>query len=201
MPELSKLTVENVQLFLMMVVPGFVTLKVYELFVPAGERSASAALLEAITYGMVNLALMSWAVLFMLQYDMRVRHPIWYVVASSGILVVTPALLGWGMFRLRVSRFASRWLQHPMPSAWDYFFSSRRPCWVIFHLKNGKKVGGIYGPGSYATSYPNEAEAYVEQAWRVDNFGRFSSKVDRSLGIIIRQGECEAIEFFDPKGG
>jgi hypothetical protein len=198
--EFAKLTPENLQLFLMLVVPGFIALTIYDLFIPSERRAASETLVQATTYGMINLGLMSWAVVLMRGYELADRAPVAYAAATVGMLVVTPALLGWAVFRVRTSRFARGWLQHPMPTAWDYFFATRQPGWVIFHLKNGQKVGGIYGGDSYATSYPNEPEVYVRQVWRVDELGRFTSRVERSLGMIVRQAECDVIEFFNAKG-
>ena len=193
MPNLS---IENLQLFLVFVVPGFVALKVYDLLVPAERRDFGGAMVEAITYSMVNLAIMSWAVILLRQSRVAEKNPLLYLVSTVCILLVVPAGLAIGVYTLRVSKYAVRWFRHPMPSGWDYFFGQRRPCWILFHLKNGKKVAGFFGDDSFASSYPRDAEVYVEQVWRVDQHGRFTDMVQDTAGTIIRNAECDMIEFF-----
>lgn len=193
MPNLS---IENLQLFLVFIVPGFVALKVYDLLVPAERRDFGGSMVEAITYSMVNLAIMSWAVILLRQGGFAQKHPFLYLFSTVCILLVAPAGLAIGFYALRSSKFASRWFRHPMPSAWDYFFNQRRRCWILFHLKNGKKVGGFFDYESFASSYPMEGEVYLEQAWRVDQFGRFTEMIQATAGMIIRYNECDMIEFF-----
>jgi hypothetical protein len=178
------------------IVPGFVALKVYDLLVPAERRDFGGSMVEAITYSMVNLAIMSWAVILLRQGGFAQKHPFLYIVSTVGILLVAPAGLAIGVYALRVSKLANRWFQHPMPSGWDYFFRKQRTCWILFHLKNGKKLGGFFSDESFASSYPMDAEVYVEQVWRVDQFGRFTDMVQDTAGMVIRYAECDLIEFF-----
>jgi len=194
------LSVEKLQLFLMFVVPGFVAIKVYDLFVPSGHRAASDTIVEAVTYSMVNLALMCWAMVLLIWYRVPEEHPVWYGVVTFVVLFVSPAILGAATWKLRTWGRLHRFIQHPMPTAWDFFFSKRPSCWVLFHLTDGKTVGGRFGCESYATSYPEEAEVYVEEAWRIDDHGRFS-EVAGTRGMIVRRSECQAIEFFKANGG
>ena len=73
MPEL---TVENFQLILVFVVPGFVSLKVYDLMVPAEKRDFGGSLIEVIAYSMINFASMSWAVILLRQHQVAENYPI-----------------------------------------------------------------------------------------------------------------------------
>ena len=65
----------------------------------------------------------------------------------------------------------------------------------MFHLKNGRMVGGYYGAKSYATAYPQAQEVYVEEVYRVDENGKFVEAVSGTMGMVIRQSECERLEF------
>lgn len=200
MGDATELTPEKLQLLLVFVVPGFVALQVYDLFVPGPRRNASDSLAQAITYSMVNLGVMSWAILLLLHYRVADVHPVWNALATLAILLLSPGLLAVATFWLRTSEFLGRWIQHPLATAWDFFFMKRPSCWVIFHLKTGKMVGGKYSSGSYASCSPEDGEVYVEEAWRVDKYGRFTA-VAGNRGLLIKRSECEAIEFFDAKGG
>jgi hypothetical protein len=97
---------------------------------------------------------------------------------------------------MRNSALLAKWgLVTPHPTAWDNFFARRETCWMIFHLKSGATIGGHYGIGSHASSFPNEADVYVSEAWRLDEHGRFTEQVDGTMGVLIRREDCELIEF------
>ncbi len=72
---------------------------------------------------------------------------------------------------------------------------------MLFHLKNGQRIGGFFGRESYASSYPIEAEIYVENIWRVDESGRFAENVEGNAGMIIRYADCHLMEFYRAEGG
>ena len=80
--------------------------------------------------------------------------------------------------------------------AWDYYFGRGVPCWILFRLKNGKSIGGFYGPNSFASSYPHGRDIYVEQTWVVDETGHFVAAVPDSAGALVSFDECELVEFF-----
>jgi hypothetical protein len=87
-----------------------------------------------------------------------------------------------------------------MPTAWDFLFSQRSAFWVLFHLRNGQRIGGFFGRESYASSYPIDAEIYVENVWRVDENGRFAENVEGNAGMIIRYADCHMMEFYRAEG-
>ena len=86
---------------------------------------------------------------------------------------------------------------HPTPKAWDHFFSLGEPFWVLLHLKSGDLIGGLYGENSFAPSFPNEQDLYLEEVWRVDGNGQFIEKIDETGGLLIRDQEIEFLEFFE----
>jgi len=105
--------------------------------------------------------------------------------------------MGFGAYRFRMWPFAQKWIGHPMPQGWDFFFSQKRPCWVVFHLRSGEMLGGYYGPKSHAAQYPHPPDVYVEAAWRLDEHGRFVEAVPRTSGMIVKASDCTRIEFYE----
>lgn len=91
-------------------------------------------------------------------------------------------------------RFA-KLVVHPVPLSWDYIFSRGKSYWVIFHLKNGQRIGGYYSSGSFASTYPDTQEIYVEELWRLDENGTFKEMVKSSAGGYFRTEDCHFIEF------
>jgi hypothetical protein len=67
---------------------------------------------------------------------------------------------------------------------------------VIVHLKNGKLVGGYFGPESFASVEPDSGHIYLEALWKVDRNGRFTTAVAGSKGAVFRPEDYDWIEFF-----
>jgi hypothetical protein len=65
-------------------------------------------------------------------------------------------------------------------------------------LKNGRKVGGWFGGKSFASSYPNTPELYLEEAYHINADGGFDEPFQKSDGILITESEISTIEFFKP---
>jgi hypothetical protein len=61
-------------------------------------------------------------------------------------------------------------------------------------------VGGWYGAKSYATSYPEPAEVYLESAWRMKSDGSFADRVTGTAGLHVRAADVDVFELIDPPG-
>jgi len=190
---LPEFSAKNVYLFILLIFPGFIAQSIYDLFVPAGERNAGANSFLALAYGTLNLVitwpLISWAILSVSQRDALVSSRIPAYAALLFSLAVFPALLGFVTYRLR----DSSWLKDlgaitPSPTSWDNFFGRCERCWVIFHLKNGAKIGGHYTWDSHASSFPQEPDVYVSEVWRLNEYSQFVEMVERTMGMLIRRG-------------
>lgn len=197
MGELLKL--ETLTLFLVFVVPGFVAIKAHDLMVPAARRNFGESIIEVISYSMINFAVLFWAVSLLHQDEFPNKHPSWYYLGMFGVLFVGPVLLAAVSRCARQSRWLGRFLLHPAPTAWDYFFDKREALWVLCHLKDGRMIGGIYSIDSNTSSHPHPQEIYIQEMWKVDESGRFTERVAQTRGIFVRADECRFIEFFRPK--
>jgi hypothetical protein len=196
------LNAETLLFFTFFVVPGFVTISVYDLFVPAEQRSFNDQIVEVVAYSLFIVSL--WSVPFLLLLNNREELDAWLYYALLftlviAIIVISPALLGYGFYRLRISERVQRRLQHPSPTPWDYFFEQGRVIWVRFHMKEGDKLGAFYGEGSFASSFPHPQQIYVTELYRLDEAGRITEQVEGTAGAIINMEDCELIEFLEPQ--
>lgn len=64
-------------------------------------------------------------------------------------------------------------------------------------LKSGFWVGGFYGTGSFASSYPESQDLYLEQAWSLDESGSFSEPIEGSAGLLISRDQMEMLELIE----
>ena len=188
---------ETLRLILIFFVPGFISIKVYDLLVPSEKRDFSKSLFEAISFSCVNFALTYWAIVAIHSNNIQVNHPFCYYGSSVLILFVAPIL--WPLIYLKIisTPFFMEKTIHPIPKPWDYVFSQRKPLWVIVHLKDGRRIGGFYGTESFASSYPTNEQIYLEEVWCLDEKGKFLERIARSKGIILSKEDFEAIEFFE----
>ena len=190
------LNAQTLELFLLFVVPGFVAMKAYDLLVPSETRSWGDSLIEAISYSMLNLALLFWLVGLLQREGFQQRHPVVYGLGIFVVLFVAPVAWAVTVRFLCTSRLFRKYVLHPAPQAWDFFFLQRRPAWVLAHLKTGEMVGGLFSDDSCASSFPTEADIYLEEVWKLDEEGRFIQRVDQTSGILIKRSECSHIELF-----
>jgi hypothetical protein len=68
---------------------------------------------------------------------------------------------------------------------------------VIIHLKDQRRIGGLYRGKSFASHSPAPPEIYLEEVWMLDENGGFTdSRVDSTAGVLIMGTEILALEFF-----
>ena len=186
-------------LFLLFFIPGFISLKVYDLLVPREYRDFSRSLFEAVGYSSLNYAVLLPLIIPTLTGDFPIEHILWEITLLVLTMVIFPILWPVSFYRLSTSRLGTRFIVHPMRKPWDYVFGKRRVYWVIVHLKDGRKIGGRFDRRSFASSYPADEQIYIEEVWQLDKDGKFQSdgQVERSQGILILRDEVLAVEFFD----
>lgn len=191
MSGLEKISQINWQLFIALVLPGLISLRIYSLIHPSDSKPLKDNLLEAIAYSVINAALLWWAILMLigtssawLQYGLVVL--IFFVAPA-----VWPFVLDQALSRLEGLGVI---LRRPQ-TAWDDFFLRRQQCWIIVHLKDGRRIGGYYGDASYATLYPRSGHLYLEELWELDQeTGKFEEKIPESGGLILRPDDYHLIE-------
>lgn len=111
------------------------------------------------------------------------------------LFVVVPAVAAVAVSLEQRRRLRARYQQ--IPSAWDHIFRDRRPCFVRLRLKDGTWVGGWYGNGSYASSYPMPRELHLESAWRMRGDGSFEERVEGTAGLHVRGADVDIVELID----
>lgn len=191
-------TTESIQLVILFVIPGFISLKVYTLLAGSDGKHTSQQLLDAIAYSCINYAAMAFPILWIEKQNLISSHPKIYFAIWSSILLIVPGLLSLGYWKLRQTEWSLRVLPHPQGRAWDYVFSKRLPAWIVITLKDGRKVGGWYGGKSFASSNPNLPEIYIQEEYHINEDGGFDSPHHESGGILITESEISTIHFYQP---
>jgi len=182
-------------LFIAFFVPGFITLKVWDLLVPGEVRYPSQSIIEAIAYSCINYALLSWLLILDVRLDLKSSAPVWHGVVIFVILFVAPIVLAFAYWSLRNTDLFLKHFRHPIPKPWDYVFGKQESFWVIVEFFDGTKIGGIYDVDSFSSSFPMEEQIYLQQVWEV-NGDQFLRPVDRSEGVIIWGKYIRCLKFY-----
>jgi hypothetical protein len=187
-------TQDELLLFLLFFVPGFVSIKVYDLLVPADRRTLPNRLAEAIGYSAINYAML--LPIIVLAYGYGLLDEVWLQLGLSYVvLLIAPVIWPWLFIRIVQPRF-SEGVHQPDSQALGRGAPAGES-WIIIHLNDGRRIGGRFARGSEASSYPADDQLYITKVWRLDGNGRFVEPVDRTAGIIVSGRTIEAVEFFD----
>jgi amino acid transporter len=187
---------------LLFLIPGLITTWVMERLVGRATPTGTERLLRAVAWSVLVYVVSSPWLLPLLRRIVRREEvsAVGLVASVSAAVFITPTIVGLAVVWLRRREFLRFLLRRltPVPSAptaWDFLFVQPRTDFIRLRLKDGTLVGGWFGEGSFASSYPQPQDLYVEEAWRLDSEGSFVEPVANTHGILIRQDTVSVVEF------
>jgi hypothetical protein len=187
----------KIALFLVFVLPGFISLFVYDQLIPSIKRDFSKSIIEIMCFSTLNFIVLSFLIYLNLKFEYYTYYQTLFYFSLLLVFILMPVLWPFFFVIFSKSKFFRKNFIHPIAKPWDYFFGKKEAAWVIVHLKNGKMIGGKYSLNSFASSYPDKEQIYLEEVWKLDNIGKFISRIDRTKGIIIIGDDISSIEFFN----
>jgi hypothetical protein len=181
----------TIELFIVFVLPGLISMSVYRLLMPAHAMEWGHAALQGLFYSSVNFVLLLPLISIVTAEGFATKQPAVYWTGAVFALFIAPVL--WPLLLRALFRwhwFASK-IQVPYPTAWDYFFDTRHPVFVLIHLNNDRLIGGYLGSNSYAGSFPNDGDIYLEAVYHVDEDGRFGDPIPDTKGLLMRKDQVQ----------
>lgn len=176
--------------------PGVLALMVYRLIMPARPFDWKDFLAQGLFFSVINYIIFFPAAVFVVKSSNLETSPWIYWISILILLLIGPIVLPIGFAHAHTWRWLRGKIQSPYPSSWDYFFAQRQSTFILVHLKDGRMVGGYWGAGSYASSFPDEGDLYISTACQVDEHGKFLKVIDRTQGILIKRADLSYLEFF-----
>ncbi|TVP15392.1 DUF6338 family protein [Shewanella sp. KCT] len=186
---------DKLYIFIMFVIPGFVTLKSYELMHPDERRDSSKQIIDAVAFSCVNYALLFLFILGVEKSSLKQSCFVMYALFYLFVLFVFPVFLAFIWKKIRQSEWFLKHAPHPVGKPWDFVFSQRKTYWVKVHLKDKTVIAGYYGANSFSSSSPAPEQIYLEEAWILTKGGGFERKKNRTAGVIILSSEISHVEF------
>ncbi|PHS44337.1 hypothetical protein E5672_02030 [Alteromonas portus] len=186
---------DKLLLFIGFVVPGFLSIKVYQLIFPGTERPASSMLVDAIAYSCINYSILFAPIYFFSKSEVSSLGytALFYFCVLFLFPVIWPLI--WKYIRTR--DFFQKNAPHPTSKPWDWVFEQRESYWVKVILKDGTIIGGLYSNKSFSSSAPSPEQIYLEETWLLDEDGAFIRRKNRTKGVIILSSEISHIELRD----
>lgn len=190
-------TPDAIQLFILFVVPGFISIKAYELLFPSQQPDSSKQLIDAVSFSSLNFAFLYIPIRLIENSTIKTICPLSYYIFYIFILFLAPLLWVFFWQKIRLSKWFQSNAPHPIQKPWDFIFSQRKSYYVIVTLKNDKKNGGLFASNSFASSTPAPEQIYLEKTWELNEDDRFDKEHEETEGIIILTSEIVTVEFFN----
>ena len=83
---------DKLLLFIGFVIPGFVSLKIYELLQHSAPKESANQLIDAIAYSCINYALLFFPIYMVEKSQIRSTDPIKYILFYTFVLLITPTI-------------------------------------------------------------------------------------------------------------
>jgi len=183
------------------IIPGFVGNRILSYAHSRPDPNDGRIVLEALTFSCLNYAVLSS--LLVLAWNLRWYENLLLLAACTfGVLFVSPVLLALAVASLVDTKIARKFrdsfgMRYPVAKAWDCFFRQGIPCWVVATMKDGRVIAGLYGPNSFASSFPAPEDLYLEKLCKLSPQGKIEGIAEFSNGCIIQMDNIELLELFD----
>ena len=194
MPDLR---IEYLMAFALFVLPGAISMYVFDLLVAYKERLLKDRILEAICFSLVNLAICFWPIHLLFRDGFVDSNPVLAWMLALATLMGAPAI--WPFAARYALRLAERHglISPQAPTAWDDFFDAHRAgLWVQAILTDGRVVGGVFGQRSFASSHPRPGHIYIQELWEIDPHGHFVQPEIGRPGILLRPEDYRYVKVF-----
>jgi Family of unknown function (DUF6338) len=189
---------DDIPMFLLFFIPGFISMKVYNLLVPAYKVNFIDKLFETLAYSGLNYIFFILAIFkFADDPEFEKEHPYIMIFAIMFIMAIMPVLWALFFYRLAKSNSFSKYIIYPATTAWQFTFvkkNSREKILVTF--KNGTTKGGIFHKKSFGGKNAPNKDIFIEEEWQVEG-ARFIKPIHESKGVFISGDEIVTVEFYD----
>jgi Family of unknown function (DUF6338) len=180
-------------LFLVFFIPGFISLKMFDLFIPSERRDFSKSAFDAVAYSSLNFVALFWLIALMRSGIMA--SWLWYV-SLLFVCIIAPSIWPVGIIWARNHPRVVAHIPAPISGVWDAIFAQRQQYWVIIHLKDQRRIGGVYSTCSFTSSSPAPPQIFLEEVWQLSEAGVFLKPIESSAGILVLGEEILGLEFF-----
>jgi hypothetical protein len=184
--------------FVLLVLPGFIALRVYDMLRGGEGRQAKDVLIDILIYGIASdgIVYAASAALSAIVPG-SARNP-WSAVMTVWLFLLVPIVLAAAGFELQRVMMRLGTFPDTLTTSWNHMMnriaSQRLETGAIITLHDGRVVGARIGQSSRRAS--TRDDLLLDEVWTIDE--RRATLVEpspRSCGILISRADCQTIEF------
>jgi len=197
----SKATVPEMLALAALIIPGFLSLRVYEAKRGGEGRKANEVLIDIAAYSFVTDTV-GFTILSIVNlmppspWQIAVR-----TIAFAGAFVLFPIFLGWGWYQLQAWMVHAGLVADSVQKPWDKVFrriwQQRLNLVAIVTLRDGRRIASRLLEPAYASTYPADEQILLGELWKLDEEGRLIAPYAGSYGMLIDKVDIETLEFLE----
>ena len=191
------ITLQQVLALLVLVAPGFISLRVYDMQRGAEARQAKDLMIDIVMYSIASDAIVyaAWSVLS------AVPRPGWtHVITATTVclFIVTPIGLGAAFFRFQQAMMRLGAFPDALTTSWSHMMrriaSERIDVGAIVTMHDGRAVGARIGP--FARRASTSEDLLLDEVWTIDeNRATLVEPSPCSYAVLMNRADCQMIEF------
>jgi len=195
-------SVDKLTLFIAFVLPGFISMQIYRLFIAGDDGDVVKNLPAIVSYSALHYLVFGWLLL--------ISTGPWLTFWSYVVVLLLPIF--WP-FVILLIRDNAKWrkvfwpprgllaaMLKPEATPWDRVFTNRQR-FVRITLKDGGFVGGFLADGSEVSTYPNDQQVFIRNEHLIDQqSGAFGAPI-QSTGLLVNGTEIKVVEFIEVENG
>jgi hypothetical protein len=191
-------TVEQLLAFAALIVPGFISLRVYDMRRGGEGRKVNEALIDVIVYSFVTDSIAFAALWLVSLVAPPAVQPAAKAIAAILILLCVPVALAFAWLdvqqRMMRSGIFADSAAKLLESVLDEAVRNGLDLAAIITLRDGRKIAGRIG-ASESRSRVTDDELLLGEVWTVDQeCATFLNAVKGSVGIVVSRTDCQSIE-------
>jgi hypothetical protein len=195
----SHATIPQLLVLAALIVPGLVSLRVYEAIRGGEGRRTNDVLIDIAAYSFLTDVLGYVSI----SAVRHVQSELWQDVLSGVVFIIAfivfPVFLGWGWYELQALMVRAGFVADPVQKPWDKVFrriaDEKLNLVAIVTLRDGRRVASRLLQPAYASTYPAEEQILLGEMWKVDGEGHLIAPYAGSYGMLIDKADIETLEF------
>jgi hypothetical protein len=197
---LGSVTVEQVLAFAALIVPGFISLRVYEMRRGGEGRKANESLVDVIVYSFATDVVAFSALALVSAFVPPAAQVVTKVVVGFVCFAGLPVGLAIVWFDFRERMVCSGIVPDRTSNSWDALLQRAAregvDVAVVLTMRDGRKIGARLRGPALASSRAAGDDLMLDEVWTIDQKrATFVDAVKGSFGMVVHKADCETIEF------
>jgi hypothetical protein len=196
---LGSVTVEQLLAFALLIVPGFISLRIYEMRRGGESRKANESLVDVIVYSFATDVGTFGVLALVSAFVPPVAQAVTKVIVSFLGLVVLPVGLAVVWFDFRERMVSSGIVPDSASNSWEALLQRAAregvDVAVLLTMRDGRKIGARLRDSAQMPSRVAGDDLVLNEVWTIDQErATFVDAVRGSFGMVVHKADCETIE-------